>query len=396
MAVYYVNLLLILVAAVPLCIIKPARWKKILYIVLTFSYMWFLATFRQDIGFDYRAYIAIFENVKAAGSFSELLAQPQEIGFVLLTKLMAMFVPNAVVMYGVYEVLILVPVAWFIYRYCKDVWLSVWLFVTLTFYYISMNFIRQALAGSVVLLGYKFLREKKPIPFFLIVILAALFHKTALIMIPVYFFAHIRLDKKWGAIYAAAALLFYLFSEQIVDVYTRFFFSGYRDTIWLEEGFPLMYVLFPAAYFATCLVLRSRWEKREPDADLLLNLMLFSVIIWLFITRHFILERFSLYVYYFVILALPSALSSLKCSDEEIREHAEMKARLDSGKKGKPSKEALAAYNALGQKISDHKKYYVCAVAALILVSAIYHDFGANVNGFHGVFPYQSVLEWLT
>jgi len=385
MAVYYINLSLILGLGIPLCVIKPAKWKSALYLAVIFGYMWFLASFRQGIGFDYQNYIDIFQRHKNAPIFDEMTAAGLEPGFILLNKLMSFFTINPAAMYGIYSFLILAPVALFIYRYCKDIWLSAWLYVTVTFFYSIMNFIRQGLACSVILLGYGFLRGKKPVPFIAVVLLAACFHKTALIMIPVYFLCHIKLTWRLGAVYTGLTLVLYLASGFIVDTVTDFIFTGYKDTIWLEAGMPMRFLFIPAVMFAVCLSLKSVWEKRDPDANLLLSLVMFSFICWLFITNHFILERFGMYMYIFIIAAIPSALASLKAPPEIYDKYDELK-------ENKKFSKELSAY---GKKIREHKKYYWCAVAAVIIITFCYHEYGAHAGGFHGVFPYKSVFNWL-
>ena len=394
MLVYYINLALILVLAYPLCIYKPAPWKKLVYLSIEFLYLWFLATFRSGIGFDFQSYINIFADVKAAANPLDLMSAGLEPGFLLLNKLMSFFVSSSTVMYGIYAFLTLAPIFWFLYKYCRDAWFSAWLYATLTFFYTTMNFIRQGLACSVVVLSYKFLKEKKPIPYIIIILLAASFHKTALIMIPLYFFVHYKLTWKRGAIYAGLTLAAYLTSAFIVDIVTDYIFTGYKGSIWLTEGFPLHFIFIPAAVFGTCLALKWAWEKRDPDATMLLNLMMFTAIVWVFITRHFILERFSMYMYIFVLVAIPSALESLKAGQPVLDKHRQLSEDIKN-KKTKASKEQLAELAALAQNIKDHKKYYWCAVAGVLIVTFIYHDYGGNVNGFHGVFPYQSVFPWL-
>lgn len=389
MTVYYINLALIVLLAWPLCIYKPSKIKKIIYIVLTLGYMWFLATFRYGIGFDYYSYINIFRYIRDTEGFSNLLALSYEPGFTLLTKAMTLFIDNSVAMYGFYELLILIPIGWFIYKYCKDAWFAVWLFVTLSFFYTTMNFIRQTMATSIILLSYRFLRDKKPIPYFLLVLLAASFHKTALIMIPVYFLCRIKLTKKWGAIYAGLTLIGYLTSEPLLNFATTHVFKGYKDSIYVMPFSPI-FLLIPVTVLVACLVMLPTWRKRCQEADMLMNLMLYSGIIWLFITKHFILERFSHFVYIFALIAVPQAIACLLRPQEEYAQLEEMK---QNG--GKKSKTEVAAMKSLSQKISDHKKYYASAVVAILLITLLYNEFGQHVNGFHAVFPYHSEIEAL-
>ena len=396
MAIYYINLLWILALAVPLCIWKPSKIKKAAYVVLTMGALWFIATFREGIGFDYHIYLEIADNIAHLNTFAELTAQPYEWGFVFLNKLLSFFVyRNPVALYGIYAALILIPIGRFVYRHCEHAWLSVWLYVTLTFFYTTMNFIRQGLACSILVLGYGFLTEKKLLPYLGVVIVAALFHQTALIMIPIYFLCHIKLNKVTAIIYASGVLIGYLFSEQIVNfviTYVLKQFAGYKDSIWLSP-MSMRFILVPTCIFGACLALWTVWRKRYQEAGMLLNLMMFSATIWLFITKHMILERFSMYTYIFVMVALPQALSCLLSPKEDEEKLAELRA--DEHKKGGKSKADVAAVKALAQKISDHKKYWASAVIAIVLLSGIYNEYTQQVDRSHNIFPYHSYIDWL-
>ena len=130
MTVYYINLLLILALAYPLCVRNPSDAKKAAYIALTFGWMWFIATFRYGIGFDYYSYIRIFEQVRELPYLAAVRDFGLETGFTLLTKVMTLFIgdasiqANTTMMYGVYQAAILLPVMWFVYKHCKDAWLA--------------------------------------------------------------------------------------------------------------------------------------------------------------------------------------------------------------------------------------------------------------------------------
>lgn len=397
MNVYYINLLLILGLAYPLCIRKPGKIKKIVYLAITFGFMWFLATVRQGIGFDYNSYLRIFEEVKAADGWAAVFALQYEPGFELLTRLMSYVVRTPVGIYGIYSLLIFAPVAVSIYLNSDDAWLSAWLFVTLTYFYSSMSFIRQNLACAVALLGYKFLRERKPFPYFLIVLIAASFHKTALIMIPLYFLSMIPINVKSMIFYGSAITVTYLLSPWIVDFATDYVFTYYKDTIYtnLENGFQPIFLVVPSILLILCLCVFPIWKKRDPNANLLAGMMVFSWGFWLLITHHFILERMSHYPYQLMLFAVPAALRVLLAPPEDYTKLAELEAAAQKGKSGKGPKETLGQIRLLRQNISDHKKYYWSATAALLIITMLYHEYGQYINNFHHVFPYQSFIPWL-
>lgn len=400
--VYSILLFFILFLGLPLMLYKPDETKKsqtifkamkIGYLVLIFGYMWFLAAFREGIGFDYYSYIGIGENIAALSTLQELFAYDLEPGFVLLTKLIKMISDSTVFMYAVYAALTLIPIAYFIYRHCEDVWFSTWLYITLSFFYCNMNFIRQSLACSIIVLGYGFLRRKQPIPFILVTLLAATFHRTALIMIPIYFLVQITLNKKIVIGYSILVLITFLASEPILNLVTTYIFKSYKESRYVTRGYSLVFLVIPVTALIVCISLFWTWRKRDPDASMLLNMVIISSTIWLFSTKHMIIERFSMYNYVFLLVAIPSALRSLKASPETVAEQQELQEKLDR-QTHRPRESDVYKLEELTMKVEDHKKYYISAVVAVLLITFLYNNFGMHINGFHKVFPYQSVLEW--
>lgn len=78
----------------------------------------------------------------------------------------------------------------------------------------DFTILRQALAVSITAWSFDFLINRKPIKFFLIVLLAACFHKTALIMLLIY----PLLDKKIEKSRFAIKVIYYLISVSVVVI----------------------------------------------------------------------------------------------------------------------------------------------------------------------------------
>lgn len=335
--------------------------------------MWAIATFRYQIGWDYTSYLRIFEEIRRANTLSGLQSLRYEPGFTLLTKGMTLFIHSFTAMYGFYQLLILLPVVWLLYRYCEDVWLSTWLYVTLTFFYTSMNFTRQALAASILLLGYPFLRQRRLVPYLGILLLAASFHKSALIMLPIYFLCCIPLTRRRLLVYSGCLLLALWLSPSILRLAVTHLFPRYRSYLgsFYLQGFSPVYLLMPLLLLLLCAACYPFWRGSDPDAPLLLSLTIISVSIWAFICRHFILERFSIYPYSLAVLVgVPSALRSLL-----------------PGREG----EALAALQRRDGISADLRQTYRLMTALILAVTFCYHWWGSRAapGGFHGVFPYR-------
>lgn len=136
---------------------------------------------RYRVGTDYMAYyswqVPTWENVwKNFLSFNES-------GFSLLTLLsrsiwddrQSLILFSAVITVGLYT--------WTIYREGQAYLLSMLLYLFLGQWQGSFNAIRQYLAGAVLFAGYHYMLKKDYGKYILIVVLASLFHKMALVMI---------------------------------------------------------------------------------------------------------------------------------------------------------------------------------------------------------------------
>jgi hypothetical protein len=81
-------------------------------------------------------------------------------------------------------------------RYSKNRVLSLFVFITLGYYTFCFNAARQAIALSIYLMALPYLINKKFIKYAIIVCIAALFHKTILIAIPLYFIFTMKYSAK--------------------------------------------------------------------------------------------------------------------------------------------------------------------------------------------------------
>ena len=366
MTVYIIAEVIIFALAYPFCIYKPNKIKNVAYVVLVFMYLFGLSYFRYGIGNDYFSYINIFLRA-ISYDWNECLNDQIEPGFMLLFKFISLFTKKYRIMYGIMAFMCLAPTGYIIAKYSKNVWLSCHLYVCLTFYYSSMNFVRQTLAATIIFLAYRWFIERKTIPFVVVVLIASTIHSSALLMIPIYFvIAYIKPTTKilfGGMIFL---IVLYIFSNNILDIVAELVpkYGAYLDTKYLNAGLHQKYLIVPSLDMLLMLFgsHEGGYDKKH-NSYILVNSAVFTFGIWFFITKHFILERFSIFVYIFVMIAVPDVLDSLK--DYFIKD----------------------------DKVKSGKIKYSILVILTILVAFGYNIFGM-VSGFHGTFPYQSFLNY--
>lgn len=388
MAVYLVLFALAILLAVPLVMKNPTPVKKTIYLGIMFVLMFLVSIFRYGIGSDYYSYIRIFRQIDSAG-FGEVFTLGFEPIFALLMKLITFVTDDPQVMYGIFAVLILAPVAWSIRKYSDNVWLSVVVYLCLTLFYNSLNFIRQSLAASLLLLAYGFMKERKVVPVLIFGICAALLHYTAAAFLPLYLLTLIRPKKKNLIIYgsvsvgvlavclimtAAGANPLNLLAKA-ADALTGRNYSSYIGEIYFE-GLGVEYLIMPLTLLAIALIAYFSGWKEKPESELLLMLTLVNGSIWSFIVYAFILERFSFFVLIFSVFTIPS-----------ITEYFAEKAR--EAEKTETVNKKIPGYS---KKKSEEKKDNSFLITVGITAGLFVYNCWGMAKNFHRVFPYKWIF----
>ncbi len=170
--------------------INPINGRRFVYSpYILFSYAFvitFVAAFRNGFQ-DTDVYKGIYSYMGTDYSFAfneELSIQ--DYGFNLFMIFLNRINPDTQFVVIISSIIIYSCYFYIIGKYAQDLPLSLLLMMTLDLIS-SMNGIRQVMAGAITLLGLPFIRDKKPIPYFLLVLLASTLHKSALVLIPLYF-----------------------------------------------------------------------------------------------------------------------------------------------------------------------------------------------------------------
>ena len=310
---YTINNAVLLFWAALFCFYKPSKVKNLVYIMLSFSQLFIIMAFRKQIGFDYNMYARGFRDMAGAG-FKKLSYGDWESGYVIMNKLLGL-IPGMdydwfmVIM----AVIAIVPMALFIFNNSEMPWVSTILYVNLFLFFMSMNFLRQMVALSIMLLAWYFMKKKKFIRFALLIVFASLFHTTVLIMLPAYFLVKMKPVLKELFIYGFILLWFYTASTSIFQLLTSFYHEEYSNTVFIKEGVAAVYAIVPIFITVIAFIMvKTGTINLTPENRYIINLTLIGSIMMLMMSKHSIIERFSYYFIPFMTLAVPMICQSIK------------------------------------------------------------------------------------
>ncbi|NMA73042.1 MAG: EpsG family protein, partial [Bacteroidales bacterium] len=151
---------------------------------IVFLTLWLIAGLRYNVGRDFANYLREF-NFLLYGRVSWIDFEP---GYRLLSSAIALFTTNAQYLFLVTSFITL----WFVFKaidkHSESFYLSLFLFVAMYFYFNSFNEVRHYMAVSISFYGTRYLAKRDFTKYAITIVIASLFHYSALIMLFAYFF----------------------------------------------------------------------------------------------------------------------------------------------------------------------------------------------------------------
>lgn len=303
--------------------------KRFAYIFTCGTFIFIIMAFRSRYAGspDTDTYCKLFDAVKELPSFT-LVMESEEIGstFFLFSEILFYFYVWILTrIFSHYQVLIIISslitvlcVSNFIYKNSKNTMISLIAFIAFGLFTFSMNGMRQVLAMSICLLGYEFVKKRKFLPFLFTILIAALFHKSALFFIIIYFLPLLKYNYKTLILFAICFVLLVLFGNRIASIFGLMSGKDYASYVPTDTGgymTVLIYVLSIALTFLYC--------SKQLKEDSWLRTLLFTCIIgfMLYISRYFISQAYERISYYFMypsIILIPTAIESLDKENKKI------------------------------------------------------------------------------
>lgn len=291
---------------------------------LLFLFFYVLFAFKSyRVGADSWSYFSLYEQISQLG-FTQLsrFYVRFERGFVYYNKLLSLLFPHPQFLFIISGVIILGVYYNLIKKYSKMLLLSTFLFFTLRIFDFSMSGIRQALAIAILVFSYSFVRKNKTIPFVFLVIVATLFHRSAIVFLLAWFVNKVEISKKilvvwiFGIIFSiisASIVVSFLLSRGILHAF-------YADSRYFEGGVlaaPLLLII-SLLIVVFSLVSKSYMEpNRENGVDIfdnknMLILQMIACVMLGFNLYFSILNRVALNFNTFSIILVSNSLRSMR------------------------------------------------------------------------------------
>lgn len=321
----------------------PARQAVIRRSALAgiFLMLFLLSALRFETGNDYVRYEEIFRRIWGGW------VVPTEPGFnVFIKGLQYVFgETNYIVFFAIFAFFTVLFMLRALYVLSENFAFSFFLFMCFGYYFNSMNTMRYYLAVAVAMWAISFIHRKKYGKFVLAILVAALFHKSVLLVIPIYLLANVTW-KLWSVILISAFGVSGLFLGKYYLKLILILYPSYNNTEYLEGGTSYANILRCALVVGMCLLFWKNSWRENKQYRMYFRLNVGALLLYL--CGSFIPEvsRIGTYMTITQVFLIPGVVKSISASDESVQN--------------------IASTNEGGKNIDARKKVFLTTFVAVM------------------------------
>lgn len=203
-----------------------------------FVILFALSACRLNVGNDYAKYVEFMHLVNCDSYV------PTEVGFNLVVKLIYGLsgFENYLLVFALYAFVTVLLFLLAMYEQSDEFSLSFFLFMALGYYFQTFSTVRYYLALAAALYSMKFVLRRQWGRFAVLILLGSTFHKSLLVVVPLYALASFAW-KKWQLAIAALFCTTFLFCQDFYLKLVVFLYPTYEDTEYLEGGTSYINIL---------------------------------------------------------------------------------------------------------------------------------------------------------
>ena len=276
-------------------------------LLAVFLVLFALSACRQNVGNDYAKYVEFMHLVNSDAYV------PTEPGFNLLVKVIYGIsgFENYLLVFAIYAFVTIFLFLLAIYEQSDEFPITYFLFMALGYYFQTFSTVRYYLALALALYSMKFVVRRQWGRFVLLVILGSFFHKSLIVILPLYFLASLTW-KRWQLALAGLFCTTFLFLQDFYLKVVVFLYPTYEDTEYLEGGTSYINILRCLAVLVLSLFYYQKVIRGNRRLQFYFYLNLGALALYVFCSFLPIISRIGYYLTVSHILFLPALLRETK------------------------------------------------------------------------------------
>lgn len=282
------------------------------YILLMAALHTFVCGFRyMYLTGDLVKYSTSFFNIYKYDWLSEeVFHEGRNAGLFWLMKLVAQLSDNNYQLFLFLIALVIeVALALLVMRYSPIPWMSYLVWNCIGFYVFGFSAIKQALAMGVLMFAMDAILQEKPLRFLLITLIAGLIHFPALVFLPAYWIAKLRISPDTIVGYLLAGAVFFVFRGRFIQFISELYYE--------EEEFVLTSAQLGGRFFMILAMLVSGIVLKgfqEENFSKVFNMIAVAALLQMLSGFGNIFTRLTDYYFQFSVLYIPMIFTHYMCN----------------------------------------------------------------------------------
>ena len=296
------------------------NYKKITIIMFVIIFGCISGLRSQVVGVDTGLYNQIFFGIGNQNLGLDIFSSKYPL-YWLYNWILYQFSNNAQVLIFINSMLISIIIGYSLYRLSSDPFFSSLIYITLYFYFNSMNITRQFISMSLIVLAITFLFKSKTILFWILFIMAVLVHNVAIISLPLIFLYKINWNNKKTSVFLLFIVITSISYNRLISIFLKLFpqynlytqSSSGVETLSSQSNGGLLYVyllylLFAIIGFIYIMNMHYSVDKIFIFLDVC---VLFSSILGITLVHNILINRVLMYYLIFVIFFIPLLIEKI-------------------------------------------------------------------------------------
>lgn len=293
----------------------------VILIVYSFVSMVLVAGLRYEVGTDYLNYKDMFYILQRESIFKSNI----EPIFVVICKILNIVTSNYVWLF----ITVAVFIYYFLYKICISKThyyeMSIFLFIAFGFYTSTFNGMRQWMACIVGLYALTSIKTHTKKKTWLLILLAILCHKTAVILIPTYFFVYKnRSDISRIIIMMMGTILYFIpdlimkfmkFTIGTIPMFSKY--NRYVENYDIHQGSAFVFPIFCLIVYVLYFLYKKRLKHIDLNLDVYLNILALGYCFSTMGQKLMSFDRIQLFFVPIIIILIPQLTYCMKKRDKQ-------------------------------------------------------------------------------
>lgn len=294
---------------------KYIEGRYLYFLILTILLV-FITGYRADsVGRDTAMYHELYTLVSKSDSFFQAINLWQnksiEIGYLGLEYLLSRCFDFHFASL-IFAFVSITPVMFLIYKYSKNYFISFFVYITFGMYAFTLTGVRQSIAMGICCMAFICSKEKKLIRFLVLVFLASLVHKTAVIFLPVYWLINFNHSRRNIFLFITGLLLSFALrgsAYRVLNIFSRYQYDstdsagGIKLFLFILGTIVLSYFTSKKFFYGDCIDEKSIVYTKDFS---IFNMVAFCALLWPITSANPVVFRLYYYYFIFMIIFIPN------------------------------------------------------------------------------------------